>query len=99
MFACGLWMRGDPIDHAAAKIAQRVAGGGIVGEIAFREIAKVVATNELDERGVIGVEGFEEAEPVLTVVNLEALEGAELVVGRDEGVDLGELAAIFADDL
>src|SRR6185369_13302211 len=52
--------------------------------------------NELDQGGKVGVERFEESEPILAVVNFKSLEGREFRIRGDDTVDLGQRAAVFA---
>jgi len=76
---------GEPRRQARAEVAESEGCGGAVGEVVAHDALKAARADDGLEAGEVLLKAGVEAEPVLAVVDFEALEGAEAVVGADDG--------------
>jgi len=88
----------EPGYEAGAEVAHGEGTRGAVGEVVLGEPIKTTITENRAQAGEIVGEGVEDAEPVLAIVDFEALEGGEAVVGLDDFAgDVGERPAIWSN--
>ena len=83
-----LWIFAQPRDERVAEVAQGKGARRISFEVCAHKFFETARADNGLEAGEVFFEGGEKTEPVLSVVDFEALEGRETVVGLDEGVGL-----------
>jgi hypothetical protein len=88
----------EPGFEARAEVAHGEGARGAVGEIVLRQFVEAAIAEDRAKAGEIVRESVEDAEPVLAIVDFEALERSEAVVGFDDFIgDRSERTAVGRD--
>ena len=84
----------EPGFEARAEVAHGEGARGAIDEVVLGEGVEAAIAEDGAETGKIVGKGVENAEPVLAIVDFEALEGSEAIIGLDDS--LGDGGHFFA---